>query len=70
VEFDGQALVRARARRGLTQEQLAAAAGTTFSTISRLERGLAEPTLTTINKLAVALDMPVSALLAENGAAA
>jgi transcriptional regulator with XRE-family HTH domain len=72
MRFDGQALLRAREANGLTQEQLAAASGSTFSTISRLERGLTEPTLTTITKIAKALDVPVATLLADekDGAAA
>lgn len=71
MKFDAQALLQAREGRGLTQEQLAAAAGSTFSTISRLERGLVVPTLSTINKLAQALDMDVDDLLTtENGVGA
>jgi len=71
MKFDAQALLQAREGRGLTQEQLAAAAGLTFSTISRLERGLVVPTLSTINKLAQALDGDVEELLTtENGAPA
>jgi len=71
MKFDAQALLQAREGRGLTQEQLAAAAGSTFSTISRLERGLVVPTLSTINKLAQALDVDVEELLTtENGAPA
>ena len=67
MKFNGQALLRARERADLTQEQLAVKAGSTFSTISRLERGLAEPTLLTVSKLAGALDVPVETLLTMNG---
>lgn len=71
MKFNPQALLAARETKGLTQEQLAVAAGSTFSTISRLELGKVVPTLTTISKLATALDVdPETLLLTENGAAA
>jgi transcriptional regulator with XRE-family HTH domain len=69
MKFNGQALKDARESRGLTQEQLAVAAGATFGTISKLERGApGEPRLSTITKIAEALEVPVSQLL--EGAAA
>jgi transcriptional regulator with XRE-family HTH domain len=45
-------LVRAaRARHGLTQEQLAARARTSQAAISRIERGVVSPTVETLAKL-------------------
>jgi transcriptional regulator with XRE-family HTH domain len=71
MKFNGQALIDARAAAGLTQEQLAVACGATFGTISKLERGVAgEPRLSTITKIAAALDVPVSQLLTESEAVA
>jgi transcriptional regulator with XRE-family HTH domain len=64
MRFDGSALKDAREARGLTQEQLAVAAGATFGTISKLEREVAgEPRLSTITKIADALGIRVSQLL-------
>jgi transcriptional regulator with XRE-family HTH domain len=52
-----------RARRALTQSQLAEAAGLTLSTVNRIERGIAKPHPTTIHKLAVALGVGVEEIL-------
>lgn len=41
---------------GLTQEQVAAAAGTSHSAISRLEKGAFMPKLSTLQRIAVVLD--------------
>ena len=69
MKFDGRALLNLRTEQGLTQEELAAACGTTFSTISRLERGAqGEPTLGTVQKIADALGVEPTALLILNGA--
>ena len=72
MRFDPAALFRARSQKGLTQEQLAVAAGTSFTTVNRLEGGKIEPTLATINKLASALEIDADELLIfeENGAPA
>jgi transcriptional regulator with XRE-family HTH domain len=52
-----------RARRALTQGQLAEAAGLTLSTVNRIERGITKPHPTTIHKLAVALGVGVEEIL-------
>lgn len=52
-----------RKRAGLTQEELAARSGLTQSHLSRLELGKYVPTLTTLERLARALKVPVSDLL-------
>lgn len=48
------AMIAARARAGLTQEQLAAKMKTTQSTIARLESGRALPSARTLQRLAEA----------------
>jgi transcriptional regulator with XRE-family HTH domain len=64
VRFHGSALRAIREDLGLSQEELAHKAGTTFSTISRLERGVQdEPKLGTVQKIATALGVPVTDLL-------
>ena len=45
-----------RARRGLTQAELAALCGTTQSAVARLERGTRPPRLDTLLRIANALD--------------
>lgn len=70
MKFNGQALRTIRTRAGLTQEQLAAASGATFGTINRLENGHIEPTLSTVQKIADALQVAPTELLTVNGEAA
>jgi len=55
-------LRRARERRGLSQEAVAALTGLHRTEISLLERAGREPRLATLIKLAAALDTPVEAL--------
>lgn len=55
----------ARARRGITQEQLAALSGIGAQTISRFENGDRDPRVGQLMRLAAALDTTPSALLAE-----
>ena len=54
---------RLRKHRGLTQDQLAEAVGVRQPRIAEVERGDANPRLLTLSKLAVALGVPVAALL-------
>ena len=56
----GRELARERARAGLTQRELAEASGVRQETISRLERGHANPALGTVERLARALGLTVS----------
>lgn len=48
------AVIGARARAGLTQEELAARMGTSQSAIARLESGRSRPSTTTLARLAAA----------------
>ena len=55
----------ARLRSGLTQAQLAEASGVTDETISRIERGRYEPAVSTLFRLAEALDISLDRLAGE-----
>jgi transcriptional regulator with XRE-family HTH domain len=59
----GKNLRDARFRAGLTQAELAQKAGTTQTTVARIERDAVEPEITTIRKLAGALDVTIVELL-------
>lgn len=55
-EFEtARELVAARARAGLTQEEVAARMGTTQSTVARLESGKRPPSLRTVQRYAQAV---------------
>ena len=56
----------ARLRAGLTQAELAEASGVTDETISRIERGRYEPAVSTLFRLADALDLSLDALANDN----
>ena len=57
-----RALRSLREGRGETQEALAHAAGVTTAGLSRIERGLANPTWTTLKQILIALDASLSDL--------
>ena len=59
----GRRLRELREKRGLTQAELADAAGLTSVYISNMETGVAVPSLTTILRLATALGCKVSQLV-------
>jgi len=59
----GQRLRHLRQKYGVTQQQLSIATGLTEGYISNMERGLKVPSLTTILRLAVALDCKVTQLV-------
>jgi transcriptional regulator with XRE-family HTH domain len=59
----GLAVRAARRQRGWAQEQLSAAAGLDRTYVSGLERGQRNPTLATLERIAVALDRPLSELI-------
>ena len=54
-----RAIIDARLRKGVTQEDLARALGTTQSAISRMESGVFDPRLSSLRKLAAALDLRI-----------
>jgi transcriptional regulator with XRE-family HTH domain len=56
------ALRQLRAERGHTQEDLAHRAGLTVAAFARIERGHANPTWTTVRRLAAALEISLTAL--------
>jgi transcriptional regulator with XRE-family HTH domain len=59
-------LKRLRRERGLSQAKLAALADIDPSTMNQIERGVREPTTTTLRKLAGALDVSIAELLEES----
>ena len=59
----GARLRELRQKRGMTQEQLAATADTAGPYVSDMERGIKVPSLTTIIRLAIALDCKVTDLV-------
>lgn len=59
----GERLRHVRKERGLTQEELATRADLAGPYISDMERGLKVPSLTTILRLALALDCKVTDLI-------
>lgn len=65
LKFSGQRLREARKAKGMSQEDLARAAGTTTSTVTRMEREVHEPYSNTSAKIANALDVPLDSLFTE-----
>jgi transcriptional regulator with XRE-family HTH domain len=53
----------ARKARGMTQEEVASAAGLQPAYVGRVERGTQNPTIEVLARLAVALGVPVTRLL-------
>jgi len=53
----------ARQRAGMTQEAVADASGIHSTEVSRIERGLRDPRVSTVLRLADALGVPASALV-------
>ena len=58
----GTVVHRLRLERKITQEALAFKSNVTISALSRIERGLASPVFTTVEKLADALEISLSEL--------
>lgn len=65
----GAAIRDARKRLGLSVQALSERAGVSFGLVSQLERGLGNPSLQSLQRLAAALGMPVGYLLDEPAAA-
>ena len=56
----GNAMIRARIRKGISQAELAEMAGTKQANISRIESALGNPTLRLINKILEVLDLDLN----------
>jgi len=65
----GEVLQRHRAVVGISQEELALRAGVDRTFISRLERGVRQPTITTLINLAEALSVSAADLVGETESA-
>jgi transcriptional regulator with XRE-family HTH domain len=63
VVYVGKNLKELRTRAALTQAELAEKAGLTTAAVARIERDEAEPRMTTIRKLAAALDVKPAELV-------
>jgi transcriptional regulator with XRE-family HTH domain len=63
VVYIGERLKRQRTRRALTQAELAERAGVTTATVARIERDEIEPRMTTLRKLADALNVDPAELV-------
>src|SRR6478752_5130544 len=61
----GKNLKRLRTRRGLSLERLAQSSGVSRSMLGQVELGQSAPTINVLWKIAQALDVPFSGLLAE-----
>ncbi len=59
----GKNLRAARKRLGLTQEQVAERSGVQAGEVSRIERGMRDPQVSTLEKLAAAVELPPGRLL-------
>jgi XRE family transcriptional regulator, regulator of sulfur utilization len=64
----GRAVRRLREERGLTQEELASRAGTTFGTVSRMESAKSAPAWATVRAIATALGVTLGELATAIGA--
>lgn len=58
----GKAIHTSRIKRGLSQETLAKRAGCSISYLSMLENSKRDPTLSTVERIAAALNVPVEIL--------
>jgi transcriptional regulator with XRE-family HTH domain len=59
----GKNLRAARERLGLTQEEVGARSGVQAGEVSRIERGKRDPQVSTVEKLAAAVELPPGRLL-------
>jgi transcriptional regulator with XRE-family HTH domain len=65
VVYIGDRLKTLRIRRALTQQELAERAGISTNALNRIELNKAEPHMSTLRKLAKALDVDPTGLLGE-----
>lgn len=67
AEFEIQrALMNARLSRNLTQQELSSLSGIDQANLSRIEKGIANPSLHTLQKLAKAMGMHIELKFVEN----
>lgn len=66
----GPRVAAARKQAGLTLDALARASGVSKATLSQIERNCANPSLSVLYRVAMALSVPVAQLLGEEGAQA
>lgn len=60
--YDGSVVRKYRRLKGITQEELAFATGIDASPIGKIERNEASPTVTTLARIAAALNFPLAEL--------
>ncbi len=60
----GDTVAAARARKGISQKELSKATGIDQSDLSKIERGVANPSIGTLNRIAEALDAKLSVSIA------
>ena len=63
VVYVGEQLKKLRTLRALTQAEVAERAGVTTATVARVERNEIEPRMTTLRKLAAALEVDPAELV-------
>lgn len=61
----GQRIATLRKQKGLSQEVFAEVSGKMINTVSNIERGIADPKITTLLSFANALNVPVQELLTD-----
>ena len=61
----GEVVMSARAEKGFTQKELARASGINQADISKIEKGIANPTVTTLKRIASALGMKLQVSLVQ-----
>ena len=63
---DGERIKAARKKAGMTQKELADKLGIPYQGISQYERGIRNPKIATMKKIAIALNIPPSQLISED----
>lgn len=67
VQAFGDILRNERLRLGLTQQDVALRAGMHINFVGRIERGQAEPSLSTVFAIAQAVELPAETIIAKVG---
>lgn len=61
----GQRIKAARKKKGITQQELASRIGKALSTVQKYEIDVIQPSITTLNKIADALEVPLYTIYAD-----